>query len=542
MDKEISSFQMNLLGPYILAPEVYKERLEVYKYYNFFYGKARISENEFLTDQNKGQSWQVKSDLDFTPSQDIRNHVKRIIKRQARFMFGTPPTITIKGYKKEDNDLAEGLRQFIDSELFEKNEFWKNTKKAFLDCTICKRVLLRVQANPGSEVTFHYHSMDEFTYEVDPKDYSKLKKVTIAYLEKKTAFKSESEQIWYRWQYEMHDDGYCYLTSGTYDGFAKPIEETNKDFNTMFDEIPCKVILNDSLLGDLQGDSDIRDLMDLQDTYNRTNSDYKDALKFKMFEQPVFIDASEDSTDDIKIAPNAMIDLHTDPTLENGKADAKMLSGSFSFSDATKKFTDDIKTDMYEIMDQPKPDDLKALTSGKALKMSFYDLMARCDDKWTEWESAIKWAINFSRKAIIQLGLYPDEWDKQWDDLKYKVNIKHNYPIPDDEHETKSIALQEVNAHVRSIESYIKNISDEEDYETEYKKIIEDIEKIKTASEDSLEPELRSELDGADESLDKINNSNSNLNNIEKPVEDDSTVDDKNKKPSTTIIDYKGNE
>lgn len=543
MDTKYDNMQLQLLGPYIFAPEVLEERLEVYKYYNFFYGKARLKNHEFLNETNRGQSWYVKPGLDFIPTQEIRNHVKRLIKRQARFMFGIAPTITLKGYDKKDNDLAEGLRQFIDNTLFEKNEFWADTHKAFLDCTICKRVLLRVEANPKEPITYHYHSMDEFTYEVDPENYKRLTKVTIAYLEKSTSYMAEDQQIWHRWQYTLHDDGFCYLTSGTYDGRANPIEE-EKDINTKFTEIPCKVILNDGLLGDLEGDSDVRDLIDAQNSYNHTNSDYRDALKFRMFEQPVFIDATDESTEDIKIAPNAMINLHTEKNVDdigeqsnNVKADAKMLSSSFSFVEGANKFTEDLKTDMYELMDQPKPEDIKALTSGKALRMTFYDMEGRCDDKWIAWESAIKWLIHFSVTAIKQLDLYHDKWNPAWNDLEYRIKIKHNYPIPDDEKENKEVAIQEVNANVRSRKSYIREISKEEDYDSEFNTILEENEKLNASQQDMFEGAVNEERDNLNKG--KNEEADNKTKSEDKEVDDETDGEEGNATKSNNPVKEK---
>lgn len=544
----LNDMKLNLLGPYIFAPEVHKERIEVYKYYNFYYGKSTAENNNCLNEFNQGQSWSVSADLDFIPTQEIRNHTKRLIKRQARFMFGVSPTIMFKGYDKKDNEVAERLRQFIDKNIFDKNEFWKDTFKAFLDCTICKRVLLRVEANPGEPITLHYHTMDEFTFEVDPKNYKRLMKVTIAYLSKDTDYKAQKEQVWHRWQYVMKEDGYCYLTSGVYDGYCAPIEE-EKEHNTMLTEIPCRVIINDGLLGDLHGSSDIRDLIDMQTSYNKTNSDFRDALKFKMFEQPVFIDATEDSTEDIKIAPNAMIELHSDHTLgENSKADAKMLSSSFSFAGSAKQFADDIKTDMYELMDQPKPEDLKALTSGKALKFSFYDLMSRCDEKWIEWEGAITWLINFCIYVIKEFNLYPDQWENEFNDIDFKIVITHNYPIPEDIQENKELGLREVESNVRSVKSYIKEISDEEDYETEYKTILQEKKDFNDITEDTMERSLKdertnimnnnsddsSEDDDSDNDSDNDNDNEDDLNN-----DNDESKGDKNNKKSQSSKDDK---
>ena len=39
--------------------------------------------------------------------------------------------------------------------------------------------------------------------------------------------------------------------------------------------------------------------------------------------------------------------------------------------------------------------------------------------------------------------------------LNTSIDLKHNYPIPDDEVETKTIAIKEVEANVRSKQSYM---------------------------------------------------------------------------------------
>lgn len=519
MSDSINNLDLHLLGPYAFAKDVLKERLEVTKLYNFYYGKTKVGHNELMTEYNQGQSWFTNPELDYTPSKDIRNHVKRLIKRQGRFMFGISPDIFIKSYSSnvDDNTSLEELRKFLDNKIFEANEFWKDTYKAFIDCTIGKRILLRVEANEDSPIGIHYHTMDEFTFEVDSSDYKKLSKVIIAYLEASTANKSVNEQVWKRWKYYI-ENGTCMLEYGTYDGKCAPIGEV-KTIDTKFKEIPCRVIINDGLTGDITGSSDLEDLIDMQNGYNKTNSDYRDALRFRMFEQPVFIDADEGSTEDIVIAPNAIIDLKSDTTGEgNTRADAKMLSSSFNFSTAADSFITTLKNDMYEIMDQPKPDDVRVAQSGKALKMTFWDLKARCDEKWVEWESALKWLIKYVIDAIIQLNLYKEHWDSKWNNIDYKIVIKHNYPIPEDEAEKKKIALQEVSSNVRSIKSYIKEISDEEDCDGEYNQILKEIKDLKDVERDDFIESVRKEFLEDSNSSDVEDEDNNN--------QDDNTKED----------------
>ena len=480
-----TTLQNQLLGIYSASPSLLQERNQIMQIYNYYDGTAK-SEEALQNDYSRGQSWQITADLDYTPSQDIRNHVKKLILKQGRFMFGKSPSIMFKPLNKDGKDAAEQKRMVIDSILDESN-FWGHTAKAFLDCTIGRRVLLVVIANPQQPITFRYYTALDFTYKTDPNDYSKLTEVIIAYCNEDTSNKVPNEQIWNRWKYYFKGSQ-CWLMSGTYNGNAESRGDET-DVNTGLDEIPCKVILNGGLTGDTKGTSDVEDLSDLQDAYNHITSDYRDALRFKMFEQPVFINAHSDSLSSIKIAPNAIIDLQTDPSVSDSgagaTADAKMLSSTFSFVEGVNSFLDRAKSDLYEIMDQPRPEDLREVPSAKALKFMFYDLIARCEEKWQEWDAAMKWMLRFTIKCIDKFNLYPELNAKSVTATPTNIILQHNYPIPEDEETQKKVAILEVEGNVRSHKSYIRDLSDIEDEDGEWQEIIKEMTEI-TASTDSF--------------------------------------------------------
>ena len=58
--------------------------------------------------------------------------------------------------------------------------------------------------------------------------------------------------------------------------------------------------------------------------------------------------------------------------------------------------------------------------------------------------------------------------------LETTVYWQHNYPIPDDEADNKTVAIQEVQANVRSKKSYIEEFSNNEDAEAEYQQILDE--------------------------------------------------------------------
>lgn len=536
-------FNANQFGVHSTNLAFISECAFVRKYYEFYDGRSDKPAQP--GDEPYGQEWMLPEGLDYTPTREIRNLTKKLIDKQARFMFSVPPSLSCKpkgvvqpaptGDKVIDDAnkeavktviaAAEDKRQLID-DIFTKGEFWKQTLTAFKDCTIGKRVLLTIQANPGEEIRFRYFTMPEFQYMLDPKDITKLKQVCIVYQDERTRGMLAVKQVWYKWTYEMRvptiqqtdeegnvievpvegADATCWYKKETVDGnntlITEAVELENLDnttdyltgerpkeyaypdnidwTDTRLPQIPARIILNGGLTGDIWGTSDVKELMDMANQYNKVNSDFRDALRFKMFEQPVFVDADSQSIRDAKIAPNAVIDLKTDPTLDNGEgtsraAQAFMLSSTFNFVSAADSYLDRLKKDMYEHMDQPLPEEIKSVPSAKAMKFMFQDLVGRCEEKWaTGWDSAINWAIEFICLAIRMFNLYPEQMGTTLANTPTTNVLTHNYPIPEDEQEKKTIAISEVEAKVKSHKTYIREFGDVEDEDLEWSEIMDE--------------------------------------------------------------------
>ena len=492
-------FTNSLLGLFANDMEFRKELPEVKQYYEFYDGRP-YREKDDLT-ESTGQLWAV-NDRDYTPTREIRNLTKKLINKQGRFMTSVPPTLVLSSYQDKPN--REGIdkkRAIIEQQLVD-TKFWNKFGKAFLDCTIGKRVLLCMLAdvdnmgNPTGEVKFRFYTMPEFIYEYDENDIDILKKVQIAYQDKNTVGKIAKDQRWHKWTYEMREDNNCWATYEIVDGTnitaftvitnttddGKEEEQTvelKQEWNTGLQELPCKVILNDGLTGDIRGCSDVKDLMDMAMDYNRTMSDYRDALRFKMFEQPVFVDVKSSCLKDVKIAPNQIIDLKSDPTLGDGTsntstAKAQMLSSTFNFQSAADSYLTSLKKDMYELMEQPLPEALLNVPSAKALKMIYYDLITRCEEKWRVWDEVLLWVVHMF-ELYASLGVLQNVEDVNVLAIETIPSWSHNYPLPDDDETMRTVAMQEVEANVRSHKSYIEEFGNSEDAAEEFDRIIEEM-------------------------------------------------------------------
>lgn len=498
MEKQARTIRDTLLK---LPDNEIAERKRVFTDYYYYKGKSIDLEKAKDNPALYGQNWPVDDNVDYKPTQDIRNKVKPLLKKQARWMFGKKPTLSFKADDLNDKEQCEELRKFIE-DVFENNNFWNNTRKAFLEATIKKRVLLRAEANPGQPVTIKYESIENFFYK---EKNGKLLKTIFFEEDEMNVYKEDKDKLYYLHTYYYKVDEYTKALQAWYK------KETYKntdliekiEYDTGFSTIPCWLIRNGGELNNTFGESDITDLRDAQNQYNRRNSDFADGLRFQLFGSESIIDGNEEDVNRLTIAPNA---VHAIKTREEALAEGKQATiqrqeYNIGSSEAMNAYLDRADSDMKETLDMPKISDLNNIPSAKAMFYLYNDLIARCEEKFNDWEKPLLSLMNF----IIEVGsvCYPGIFNKTWTNMKYTKLIKQNYPIPNDEDEKKTLAMKEVEADVRSRKSYIKEYSDEEDVEKAFEEILDEKAMMINAESDQYNKALDNELDNLD---DKSNN------------------------------------
>lgn len=437
----------------------------------------------------KGQDWDTPKTLDYKPTKKRVNLVKKLIKREAGFMFGRTPEITYDSGVKNDA-IIEEAQSILDDTL--KHSGFKNKLiQAARDCFIGKRVAVKVSGGSGKNTRISFRPSFEFVYTTVDDDCDTLDKI-IFFHQTNNEPERENQRIW-KQKYQMIG-GKCYLTEGIYDGYGRLIEG-DKEIDTGLDFIPCYVIINDGLTGEMMGESDVAELIDLQNAYNRLNSDDADALKFNMFPQTVATDAKAESLDAIKISPGALVDLQTDPAVmgDNQSRQAKLskLESSFNYSERFEATINRTKNDMYDLLSIPNVglEQLEGLMqSGKSMKVLYWELITRCEEKWTSWEPALEWLAHTVLKIRAAYSGYkiPEN---------YTVNIEHLYPILEDDFDEMANDMQEVAQQVRSRKSYIKKWGAAPDADMELRQI----KLEQTLFQDSYAAAIDSELNPSNE-------------------------------------------
>lgn len=395
--------------------------------------------------EGSGQLWAVSENEDYTPTRHVTNLIKKIIKKEARFMFSRAPEIFVENSAEPEK--AKALQDFI-RKVLDDNEFSKKLTMAGRDCFIGRRVALKLWwGADGIELMFR--PSFEFIYDTEFDQSDNMSKIVFFY--GLNDEKAKSDQRFWKQKFEMCA-GRCYITEQIFDGNGN-IKETIHDFeDTGLDFIPAYIIINDPLTGDLKGESDVAELISNQDRYNHLKSDDADTLLFQMFPITVAKNASGDCLDNMRIAPNAVIDLQPDPS-GDGDADIKKLESTFAYSEAYENSINRVKSDMYDLMDIPyvTTEQLSGvIQSGKAMKALYWELICKCEERWHTWDSALKWLAN----AIIKLNAIYGY--KKLPETDYTLKIEHQYPIMEDDEAERRIDLEEVRSLVRSKKGYIE--------------------------------------------------------------------------------------
>lgn len=428
------------------------------------YYKAYEKGMEFATEGSNGEY--IPSDVKFKKAASIIN-------KEARFLFANPPTFNVN-VDDVDGDVAEDntkLQTYLDNVL-EKNNFNGQIIKAIKDCFIGKRVAIILNFNSDTnEISLMFLNSLEFIFKTASDNQNKLKEFICFH--NTTTTTDKSKQVWFKKNYSLIDEK-VYVTETYYDGLGNVLEDMPNIEQMLTDltEIPAVVILNDGLIGDTKGRSELGMLLDEESIYSKLANADIDIERKGMNPTAYTIDAAENSTKNLSRSPGSYWDLQTDydaPSDNPSQAKAGLLEPSMSYSNSLKTTLDRIENDMYAQVDVPNINSEKlmgVITSGKTISALYWGLVVRCDEKMLTWSPA----LTFIAKMIIEGGkLYPEctikYIDESLPDIEYDILVENNYPLPEDEAEEKNMDIAEVDAKLMSRKAYLKkwrNLSDKQ--------------------------------------------------------------------------------
>lgn len=424
--------------------EVIKEMNEIIKLYDIYEGP--------------GQNW-IVDEQDYTPTKKKTNYIKKLIKEEARFLFGKAPTFTVKVDEDSLQDQAEEINKYI-RKLLKKNLFEDKLIKGARDCFIGKRIAIKLHADTITKsIRIMFVPSLEFVYEPFEDRVDELKK--IIFFHQMNQEQDKSKQVIWKQKYEMVDNK-CILNEGFYDGYGRLIKTLSDNVDLKLSGIPAYVILNDGLSGDLKGESDVEELIDNAMAYNKLASEDIDALRKGMNRIIYGTDVDPEASKHFKLKPGAYWDVSTDLTAEGKQAQIGTVETDFNYDARMENTLNRVKSDMHEVLNIPminNADMVGMMTSGKTMKALYWQLITRCEEKMKSWKPALEWMI----AAILEMvEVYNIEKLPQL--KEFEVEVENQYPLQEDEDTEKTLDMQQVNAQTMSRKTFIKkwaNVTDD---------------------------------------------------------------------------------
>jgi hypothetical protein len=450
-----------------MASDLRQELFEIQKYYRIY---------------KKGKRFTVEgTNGDYVPATLRYKMVYSIINKEARFLFAESPDITInpKGdVGKETQETRDNITSWNDllKTVLDKNKFQKILLQAAKDCFIGKRVACLVNFNEEDGVTITFLPSTQFLYETKVGNQNVLTKF-VCFIIVRSSSQQSNKRI-FKKKYTL-EDGVVYIEERMYDGAGREVSEeeftpTEKQ-PIRLSKIPAVVIINDGLLGNDSGESEVEGLAGYESYYSKLSNGDIDALRKSMNPTKYTVDMDNKSTKNLSTGAGAFWDLQSDQNLDNSNASVGMLESDIPYSDALKTSLDRIKTSAYELVDMPNitlETMVGAITSGKALKAIYWPLIVRCKEKMKMWGPQLSAMVDIIVEGSLQ---YPNTITNYVSNpltpVEYEVDVEQNTPLPEDENEEKEMDLNEVQMNVMSKKSYMKKwrglTDDEADEEIE---------------------------------------------------------------------------
>lgn len=424
--------------------EVIKEMNEIIKLYDIYEGP--------------GQDW-IVDEKDYTPTKKKTNYIKKLIKEEARFLFGKTPIFTVQVEDDKYQEQVEEINKYI-NKLLKDNLFEDKLVKGARDCFIGKRIAIKLHADTITKtIRLMFVPSLEFVYEPFEDRVDELKK--IIFFHQMNQEQDKSKQIIWKQKYEMVD-GKCILNEGFYNGNGDLLETLAVNVDLKLSGIPAYVILNDGLSGDLKGESDVEEILENGIEYNKVSSEDLDALKKGMNRIIYGTDVDPEASKHFKLKPGAYWDVSTDIASDGKQAQIGTIDTDFNYDTRMENTLNRIKADMHEVLNIPmiNNSDLQGMmTSGKSMKALYWQLITRCEEKMMSWRPALEWMI----KAILEMNeVYNITTLPNLEN--FDVVVENQYPLQENEDEEMTLDLQKVNAQTMSRKTFIKkwaNVTDD---------------------------------------------------------------------------------
>lgn len=428
------------------ARDTLSELTEICRYYKIY---------------KKGAKFNVEgTNGDYVPAKLKYKMCASLINKEARFLFAEQPDIVVepKGdVGKTLQETKDAITQMNDlvKTVLDENKFEQNLIKGAKDCFIGKRVAGLVNFNEDDGITITFLPSTQFIYDTKIGNSNIITKFVCFIIVKDSA--TLSEKRIFKKKYELIDD-VVYLEEVLYDGAGIELEVVTERQEILLPMIPVSIFINDGLLGDEKGESEIEMLQDEESWFSKLSNADIDAQRKGMNPTKYVVDMDSNSTKNLSTGAGAFWDMGSDQNLDNAHPLVGLLEPNMSYSSSLDTTLKRVKKSAYDQVDMPDIEEMQAtITSGKALKAIYWGLIVRCKEKMKMWAPQLRNMVDIIIKGAIT---YPHCITKYINgelmDVPYEIKVEQNIPLPEDEIEEKNIDISEVESKTMSRKAYMK--------------------------------------------------------------------------------------
>lgn len=428
------------------ARDTLSELTEICRYYKIY---------------KKGAKFNVEgTNGDYVPAKLNYKMCASLINKEARFLFAEQPDIVVepKGdVGKTLQETKDAITQMNDlvKTVLDENKFEQNLIKGAKDCFIGKRVAGLVNFNEDDGITITFLPSTQFIYDTKIGNSNIITKFVCFIIVKDSV--TLSDKRIFKKKYELIGD-VVYLEEVLYDGAGIELEVVTERQEILLPIIPVSIFINDGLLGDEKGESEIETLQDEESWFSKLSNADIDAQRKGMNPTKYVVDMDSNSTKNLSTGAGAFWDIGSDQNLDNAHPLVGLLEPNMSYSSSLDTTLKRVKKSAYDQVDMPDIEELQAtITSGKALKAIYWGLIVRCKEKMKMWAPQLRNMVDIIIKGAIT---YPHCITKYIDgelmDVPYEIKVEQNIPLPEDEIEEKNIDLSEVESKTMSRKAYMK--------------------------------------------------------------------------------------
>ena len=453
VDRIASVKALNSFPYFVIRNENFKnqsdyreELIEIQAYYNQYNKGAN-----FITEGTSG---------DYVPSAIHYKKMKRLIDKEARFLFSNEPEVSIlplNSSGEETNNHTFDNHAKLISKVFEKSHFSKYILQAAKDCFVGKRVACLVDISEEQGILVHFYNSLQFYYETE---YGSDKLTKFVSFECVNNTRSQAGRRFIINVYKIVENT-LYVKMTLTDGAGTVLEEIIPETVVDMDYIPAVIITNDGTLADRFGVSEIESLSEYESGYSQLGNADIDSERKGMNPIRYLVDMNSQTTKNLSSSAGSLWELKSEQNQNNVSPQVGTLAPQLNHTEALKTTLERLDAAMYDELDIPNINAetmVGTITSGKALKALYWPLTVRCEEKLKTWQPALKDVVRY----VVLMAINNPEIIKSLygiSDLsqdEYTVEISVNYALMDDELEEKQSDLDDVNSKAMSRLSYFK--------------------------------------------------------------------------------------